>query len=107
MPSGKAVPKRKKVRLPLQSDYTKQFEKDFQRLSRSGKYNMARLKAVMLLLIANEGPLGAEWLDHSLKGDWADHQECHVGGDFLLIYQKNEEKIVFVRTGSHADLFEN
>ncbi|WP_082086156.1 type II toxin-antitoxin system YafQ family toxin [Komagataeibacter europaeus] len=46
-------------------------------------------------------------VDHPLKGDWADHQECHVGGDFLLIYQKDEEKIVFVRTGSHADLFEN
>ncbi len=38
----------------------------------------------MLLLIANDGPLGAEWLDHPLKGEWEGHRECHIGGDFLL-----------------------
>lgn len=48
---------------------------------------MKRLKEVMLLLIANDAPLGSEWLDHPLAGDWADHRECHVGGDFLLIYR--------------------
>ena len=45
-------------------------------------YNMRQLKEVMLLLIANDEPLGAEWLDHQLRGEWADHRECHVGGDF-------------------------
>lgn len=48
---------------------------------------MRRLKEAMLLLIANDGPLGPEWLDHALKGDWADHRECHIVGDFLLVYQ--------------------
>ncbi|WP_328984097.1 type II toxin-antitoxin system mRNA interferase toxin, RelE/StbE family [Thiorhodovibrio winogradskyi] len=38
------------------------------------------------LLIAKDAPLGFEWLDHPLKVDWADHRECHIGGDFLLIY---------------------
>ena len=32
---------------------------------------MSRLKEAMLLLIANDAPLGPEWLDHPLKGDWA------------------------------------
>jgi mRNA interferase YafQ len=27
---------------------------------------MTRLKEAMLLLIANDGPLGPEWLDHAL-----------------------------------------
>jgi mRNA interferase YafQ len=71
---------------------------------------MRRLKAVMLALIANDAPLGPEWLDHPLTGDWADHRECHVGGDFLLIYQLQgsgaNEQIIFVRAGTHADLFE-
>ena len=40
-----------------------------------------------MVLIANEAPLGPEWLDHQLKGAWSDHRECHIGGDFLLIYQ--------------------
>lgn len=62
-----------------------------------------------MLLIANDGPLPPEWLDHPLKGNWAGHRECHVGGDFLLIYELTEggsqDGIVFVRIGTHAELF--
>ena len=67
---------------------------------------MNRLKEVMLLLIANDAPLSADWQDHPLKGGWADHRECHVGGDFLLIYQCDGSMVVFVRAGTHSDLFE-
>jgi mRNA interferase YafQ len=77
-----------------------------ERLSRSGRYDLRRLKEVMLLLIANDSPLGPEWLDHPLKGQWADHRECHVGGDFLLIYRLDAEALIFVRAGTHADLFD-
>jgi mRNA interferase YafQ len=92
---------------PRTSDHTKAFIKDWERLSRSGRYDMRRLKEVMLLLIANDGPLGPEWLDHPLKGDWADHRECHIGGDFLLIYQHpGGDVVVFTRAGTHAELFE-
>lgn len=100
----------KRAALPRTSDYTKTFAKDWERLSRSGRYNMKLLKEVMLLLIANDEPLQREWSDHALTGDWADHRECHVGGDFLLIYQiagsGSNEIVRFVRAGSHADLFE-
>ena len=68
---------------------------------------MVRLKEAMLQLIAHEAPLGPEWLDHALKGDWADHRECHIGGDFLLIYQLDEKLIHFVRAGTHSELFSN
>ena len=72
---------------------------------------MNRLKSVMLLLIANDAPLGPERRDHALKGAWADYRECHVGGDFLLIYQVDDSpspggSINFVRVGTHAELFE-
>lgn len=72
---------------------------------------MNRLKEVMLLLIVNEGPLGAEWMDHPLKGDWEGYRECHAGGDFLLAYKLDASgktgTVVFVRAGTHADLFSN
>jgi mRNA interferase YafQ len=58
------------------------------------------------LLIADSAPLGAEWLDHPLKGKWADYRECHIGGDFLLIYRIEGERVNFVRAGTHADLFD-
>lgn len=96
----------KRTTLPKASDYTKSFRKDWERLSRSGRYDLRRLKEVMLPFIANDPPLGPEWLDHPLKGDWTDHRECHIGGDFLLIYQIEGNIINFVRAGSHADLFE-
>ncbi|WOF43258.1 type II toxin-antitoxin system YafQ family toxin [Sphingopyxis indica] len=76
------------------------------RLSRSGRYNMNQLKEAMMLLIANDAPLGPEWLDHALKGDWSDHRECHIGGDFLLIYTIEGNLVNFVRAGTHSELFE-
>ncbi|QET04132.1 type II toxin-antitoxin system YafQ family toxin [Cupriavidus pauculus] len=96
---------RKRAKLPLRSDRTKGFEKDWVRLTHSGRYNMAALKETMLLLIANDGPLPAEYLDHALAGEWNDHRECHVGGDFLLIYRVDDDEVVFVRAGTHAELF--
>jgi len=95
----------KRAVLPRAADFTKVFLKDWQRLSHAGRYDMVRLKEVMMLLIAHDAPLGPEWLDHALKGEWSDHRECHVGGDFLLIYQLEGDRINFVRTGTHADLF--
>ena len=72
---------------------------------------MKRLKAVMLLLIANDAPLGPERKDHPLKGEWANHRECHVGGDFLLIYRIDDTagpsgSVYFTRVGTHAELFQ-
>lgn len=100
----------KRAALPRASDHTKAFAKDWLRLSHSGRFDMKRLKEAMLLLIANDGPLGPEWLDHPLTGDWKDHRECHIGGDFLLIYKLTKrgsrEDVIFVRAGTHADLFE-
>jgi len=64
----------------------------------------------MLLLIANDTPLGPEWRDHALKGDWQGSRGCHSGGDFLLIYDIDERAsksgaIYFVRAGTHSELF--
>jgi len=96
----------KRANLPRAAAYAKQFAKDWERLSRSGRYDMRQLQEAMLLLIANDGPLGPEWLDHPLKGEWVAHRECHIGGDFLLIYQIEDNRLNFVRAGTHTDLFE-
>jgi mRNA interferase YafQ len=108
--SSTKTPGGKRATLLRASDYTKSFAKDWVRLTHSGRFNMKQLKEVMLLLIANDGPLPPEWQDHQLVAEWADHRECHVGGDFLLIYRLEtrgaHESIIFVRAGTHADLFE-
>lgn len=40
-----------------------------------------------MLLIANDGPLPPEYLDHPLSGQLSVYRECHVGGDLLLMYR--------------------
>ncbi len=71
---------------------------------------MNRLKELMMLIIANAGPLPPEWMDHALAGNWRGHRECHAGGDFLLIYRTEDlpkhDFVIFVRCGTHAELFE-
>ncbi|MCI4431192.1 MAG: type II toxin-antitoxin system YafQ family toxin [Burkholderiales bacterium] len=96
--------------MPRASDRTKAFVKDWTRLTHSGRFDMKRLRQVMLALIANDAPRGPEWLDHALVGEWADHRECHIGDDFLLVYQLQgsgaNEQIILVRVDTHDDLFE-
>jgi mRNA interferase YafQ len=107
--TSKKTPASKRTNLPRQSDYTKPFLRDWERLSHSGRYDMTRLKEVMLLLIENSAPLPAEWQDHALHHDWDGHRECHVGGDFLLIYKIDTsvkpEAVIFARAGTHSELF--
>ncbi|MEO9632418.1 MAG: type II toxin-antitoxin system YafQ family toxin [Sulfitobacter sp.] len=91
-------------------DYTKQFHEDWKRLARTNRFDMGCLEQVMMLLVANDEPLGAEWLDHALTGKWSKHRECHVGGDFLPMYQVDDNvgksgTVVFVRAGTHSELF--
>src|SRR3546814_12196700 len=77
MPSTKKPASSKRASLPREASYEKRFAKDWERLSRSGRYNMKQLKEAMMLLIDNDAPLGPEWLDHALNGDWSVHRECH------------------------------
>ena len=41
-----------------------------------------------------------------LTGNYAGHMECHIEGDFLLIwFDPNSDEISLVRLGSHSELF--
>lgn len=100
----------KRRRHPRSCDYAKGFTKDWDRLLRAGRHDLAKLKQAILLLVANDGPLGPEWRDHPLKGPWAGTRECHIGGDFLLIYALDEDigpagSVNFLRIGTHSELF--
>ena len=96
----------KRAGIPRAVDFERNFIKDWNRLSRTGRFNIRQLKEAVMLLIANDQPLGPEWLDHPLRGEWSNHRECHIGGDFLLIYQADESTVLFVRCGTHSELFE-
>lgn len=83
---------------------TATFRKDFKRLSRSPRHDLAELKVVIGLL-AEGADLPPRQHDHSLGGNWVGFRECHIRPDWLLIYTLDEEILTLVRTGSHAELF--
>lgn len=65
---------------------------------------MQALKDTMALIVANEGSLPPQYRDHQLTG--IDCRECHVGGDFLLMYRiESNDMVIFVRAGTHSELF--
>jgi len=58
-----------------------------------------------LHFLKNGQSLPAEAKDHSLKGNWKNFRECHLGGDMLLVYASFEDEIVLTRLGTHSELF--
>ena len=82
-----------------------QFKKDVKRLIRRGK-DMDKLKRIIHSLV-NAEKLSARSKDHSLKGTLKDCRECHIEGDWLLVYRIEGSELCLIRTGSHSDLFDN
>ncbi|MBX0592768.1 type II toxin-antitoxin system YafQ family toxin, partial [Campylobacter jejuni] len=57
--------------------------------------------------IANNETLEAKHRDHALKGNYIGFRECHIQQDLLLVYQKQDDKLILylLRIGSHSELF--
>ena len=87
----------------LKPKTTTRIEKDYRKAIKSGK-DMTRLKRVMTW-IANEQALPTELRDHKLIGSFQGRRECHLSGDWLLIYKLEDDTVIFERTGSHSELF--
>ena len=87
----------------LALDFTNQFKKDLKLTKKRGK-NLTKLDTIITLL-QEEKPLLPKNHNHKLEGDYADHWECHIEPDWLLIYFKTRKTLTLVRTGSHSDLF--
>lgn len=84
---------------------TKKFKKEYNLAIKRGK-KIEKLHNIVELL-AKDLELPAALCDHELKGNWKNHRELHIEGDWLLIYQKMEDILILelTRTGSHSDLF--
>lgn len=89
----------------LQVEYTSRFKRDLKLAKRRNK-DLSLLQEVMQL-IAHEKKLAQRLKDHALAGNWVGHRELHLQPDWLLIYKllSKERVVIFVRTGSHSDLF--
>ena len=81
---------------------TTQYKKDLKRYANQRKKMEALLD--ILRCLANEEPIPENCRPHMLTGQYKGCMECHVGGDFLLIWIE-DDIISLVRLGSHSELF--
>jgi mRNA interferase YafQ len=85
---------------------TSRFKKDYKREAKG--LHRATLDADLLTavsLLATDAPLPEKLHDHPLAGEWADHRDCHIKPDLVLIYRMPDaESLELVRLGSHSDL---
>lgn len=62
--------------------------------------------AEIIDLLAHEQPVPAKYKPHLLLGQYKGCMECHVQGDFLLIWVDRVNNIIeLVRLGTHSELF--
>ena len=64
--------------------------------------DMNKIYDIIVNLIWNE-PLPEHCREHGLSGNYEGLTDCHIQGDWIMIYRKSDEKIVFYFTGSHSD----
>jgi mRNA interferase YafQ len=84
--------------------YSTRCRRDIKRVSKRGK-DIKKMEQVIDMLQAGE-VLPARYRDHPLKGEWQGYMECHIEPDWLMVYQRHENLLIVMATGTHADLFE-
>jgi len=84
--------------------FSSQFKKDAKRF-RNQPQKMEKV-AEVLRMLRDDIPIPQEYSPHMLKGDYKGCMECHIEGDFLLIWiDETETQIGVLRLGSHSELF--
>ena len=76
------------------------------KLARKRGLDLSLLEEAVRTLAMGE-ILPPKYRDHQLKGRFSAFRECHIKGDWLLVYRIIEEKLILSlhSTGSHADIF--
>ena len=86
-------------------DYTHQLKKDLRRCVKRG-LDIDEIKAAIKIL-SETGTLPKEYLPHPLKGDRKGQWECHIQPNWLMTWEQHDRELtlLFLETGTHADLF--
>ncbi len=72
------------------------------------RHNLQKMKKLYeaLNMLVNDIQLPDTYKSHKLTGNYHGCMECHIEGDFLLIWIDEENNAIEVlRIGSHSELF--
>ena len=88
--------------------HTKRFRREYAKAKRSGK-KIQKLDTVLQTL--NSGMLLAPtYKDHPLHGEWRNVRDCHIEGDWVLLYElgfdeNGNETITYHAIDTHENIF--
>ena len=91
---------------------TGQFKSDLKGAQSHRKCDWDSLVLTMRMIVERK-PFELALLDHALRGRYpggrdgnTDCRECHTSNDWLLVYRfPDDDSVIFVRTGTHSELF--
>lgn len=83
----------------------KQFKKDLKRYANQPK-KLRELYKFVDNYLRTGAEIPPEYHAHILVGDYGGYMECHIQGDYLLIWIDEASEVVkLIRLGSHSELF--
>lgn len=86
-------------------EFAKSFKKSFKKLSPKDKLLFKKVSKCL-----SDGEiLESKYCDHPLKGQYSGFRECHLRPNLLLIYEKQDDKLILYcfDIGSHSELFKD
>lgn len=91
--------------MQYQIEYTSRFKKEYKLAKKRGR-DISLLRTVIDILAKGE-TLPEKYKDHPLVSNWIGYRECHIQGDWLLIYKYKDNELILslTATGTHSDLF--
>ena len=91
--------------MQYQIEYTSRFKKEYKLAQKRGR-DISLLRTVIDILAKGE-TLPEKYKDHPLVSNWIGYRECHIQGDWQLIYKYKDNELILslTATGSHSDLF--
>lgn len=104
------VPTQPKPQELLRFRKSNQFLTDYAHAKASGRHDGALQELWALLeIIRKREQIPAKYMCHPLKGEWRGWIDCHLGGDFVLIWRyepvsEGGDVVILAACGTHAYL---
>ena len=72
----------------------------------SEKWGIEKINEVVSIL-QTQNILPQSLNDHPLWGNYKGFRECHIYGDLVIVYKRDDKELHLRRIGRHQDLFRN
>ncbi len=97
--SENCLPKNSKFQILYENNFFKQVKK-----------HIKTQKDILIICdiikqFSTKGILPEKYKPHNLKGTLKEYKEAHIKNDILIIWKKEQNKIIIITLGTHSELF--